>query len=53
MVHGCEGTKRCPIYMGLRFGPFCVLLLEKINKMLLCVKNHANMCLSDVLTWKL
>ena len=24
-----EGTKRCPVYMGPKFGPFCVLLLEK------------------------
>ena len=31
MVHGREETERCPVYMGLRFGPFCVLLLE-INK---------------------
>ena len=23
-----EGTKRCPVYMGPRFRPFCVLLLE-------------------------
>ena len=29
MVHGREGTKRCPVYVGPIFGPFCVLLLEK------------------------
>ena len=29
MVHGHEGTKRCPICLGSRFGPFYVLLLEK------------------------
>ena len=29
MVHGREGTERCPVYVGSRFGPFCVLLLEK------------------------
>ena len=32
MVHGHEGSERCPVYVGSRFGPFCVLLLEKINK---------------------
>ena len=36
MIHGHEGTERCPVYVGSRFGPFSVLLLEK-NK-LLCVK---------------
>ena len=25
-----EGTKRCPVYTGPRFGPFCVLLLENV-----------------------
>ena len=29
MVHDREGTERCPIYVGSRFGPFCVLLVEK------------------------
>ena len=29
MVHGREGTERCPVYVGPRFGPFYVLLLEK------------------------
>ena len=29
MVYGREGTERCPVYVGPRFGPFCVLLLEK------------------------
>ena len=53
MVYGHEGTERCPVYVGPRFGSFCVLLLEKKNNMLLCVKNHVNMCLRDVLTWKL
>ena len=38
MVHGCEGTERCPVYVGPRFGSFCVLLLKKINNMLLCIK---------------
>ena len=31
MVHGREGIERCPVYVGMRFGSFCVLLL-KINK---------------------
>ena len=38
MVHGHEGTEMCPVYMGSGFGSFCVLLLEKINNILLCVK---------------
>ena len=29
MVHDREGTERCPVYVGPRFGSFCVLLLEK------------------------
>ena len=29
MVHGREGTERCPVYVGPRFELFCVLLLEK------------------------
>ena len=29
MVHGREGTERCLVYVGLRFGSFYVLLLEK------------------------
>ena len=29
MVHGREETERCSVYVGPRFGPFCVLLLEK------------------------
>ena len=38
MVHGREGTEKCPIYEGPRFGSFCVLLLKKMYNMLLCVK---------------
>ena len=61
MVNGREGTERCPIYVGPRFGSFCVLLLEKkINNMLLCVKImliyiyiYIYIYLIDVLTWKL
>ena len=29
MVHGREGIERWPVYVGPRFGSFCVLLLEK------------------------
>ena len=29
MVHGREGTERCYVYVGPRFGSFCLLLLEK------------------------
>ena len=29
MVYGREGTERFPVYVGSRFGLFCVLLLEK------------------------
>ena len=32
MVHGRERIERCLVYVDPRFGPFCVLLLEKINK---------------------
>ena len=39
MVHGRDGTEKCPVYVGRRFEPFCVLLLKKkINNMLLGVK---------------
>ena len=35
MVHDRGGTERCLVYVGSRFGPVCVLLLEKkINNML-------------------
>ena len=29
MVHGREGTERCLVYVGPRFGSFCVLFPEK------------------------
>ena len=29
MVHGREGTERYLVYVGMGFGPFRVLLLEK------------------------
>ena len=31
MVHDSEGTERCLIFMSLRLGPFCVLLLDLIT----------------------
>ena len=37
MVHGREGTEMCPVYVGSRFGPFCVLLLEKKQITCCCV----------------
>ena len=49
MVHGCEGTERCHVYVGQRFGPLCVLLLEKKKHVVVC-KNHVNIYLLDVLT---
>ena len=39
MVHGREGTERCRIYVGLRFGPLCVLLLEKKIYVVVCKKS--------------
>ena len=51
MVHGREGTERCLVYVSMRFRPFFVLLLEK--KHAVVWKNHVNMCLCDVLTYKL
>ena len=39
MIHGREGTKRCLVYVGPRFGSSCVLCIaRKINNMMLCVK---------------
>ena len=28
MVYSREGTERCPVFMGPRSGPFCVLLID-------------------------
>ena len=52
IIHGYEGTERCPVYVGPRFGSFCVIV-GKINNMLLCVKknNVIYIYLLDVLTW--
>ena len=38
MVHDHEGTERCHVYVGPRFGPFWCIIVGKINNMLLCVK---------------
>ena len=39
MVHGREGTKRCPVLYGSEiWAILCVLLEKKLNNMLLCVK---------------
>ena len=43
-----EGTKRCLVYMGPRFQPFYVLLLDRI---ICSVKNNMLMYAIDVLTW--
>ena len=46
-----KGPKGAMFYVGPRFRSFYVLLLEKINNMMLCVKIML-ICLRDVLTWK-
>ena len=38
MVHGCEGTKRCPIVYGSEIWAILCVIVGKINNMLLCVK---------------
>ena len=53
MANGREGTERYPVYVGPRFGSFCMLLLEKNKYHAVVCKNYVNMCLRDVLTWKL
>ena len=43
-----KGPRGALFYMGPRFGPFCVLLLDRI----ICnVKNNMLMYAIDVLTW--
>ena len=37
MVHGHEGTKRCPVLYGFKIWVILCVIVEKINKMLLCV----------------
>ena len=43
-----KGPRGALFYMGPRFGPFCVLLLDRIT---CSVKNNMLMYAIDVLTW--
>ena len=45
MVHGREGTERCPVYVGPRFVCYC----WKKKHAIVC-KNHVNIYLLDLLT---
>ena len=47
-----EGNKRCPVLCGSKIWVILCVIVGKINNMLLC-EIHVNMCLRDVLTWKL
>ena len=38
MVHGREGTKRCPVFYESEIWAILCVIVEKINNMLLCVK---------------
>ena len=38
MVHGREGTKRCPVLYGSEISSILSVIVGKINNMLLCVK---------------
>ena len=38
MVHGSEGTKRCPVLYGFEIWAILCVIVGKINNMLLCVK---------------
>ena len=51
MVHGREGTERCPVYVGMRLGHFVCYCWKK--KHVVVCKNHVNIYLLDVLAWKL
>ena len=37
MVHGHEGTKRCPVLYGSEIWAILCVIVGKINNMLLCV----------------
>ena len=39
-----KGPRGALFFVGLRFGPFCLLCCKILNNMLLCVKNHVNIC---------
>ena len=38
MVHGREGTKRCPVLYGSEIWAILCVIVGKLNNMLLCVK---------------
>ena len=39
MVHGREGTKRCPVLYESEIWAILCVIVGKINNMLLCVKS--------------
>ena len=39
MVHGREGTKRCPVLYEYEIWAILCVIVGKINNMLLCVKS--------------
>ena len=38
MVHGREGTKRCPVLYGSKIWAILCAIVGKVNNMLVCVK---------------
>ena len=51
MVHGREGAEMCVVYVGPRLGHFVCYYWKNKKHAIVC-KNHVNICLRDVLTWK-
>ena len=49
----CKDREVPYLYGSEIWAILCVIARKKINSLLLCVKNHANIYLLDVLTWKL
>ena len=49
LVHGSEGTERCPVFMGPKVDHFVCYCWK--NKYVFVCKNHVNRCLRNVLTW--
>ena len=47
-----ERTKRCPVVYEYEILAILYVIVGKINNVVVC-KIHVNMCLSDVLTWKM
>ena len=39
MVHDCEGTKRCPVFIWVQDLSHFMCIVRKINNMRLCVKS--------------